>query len=125
MRTLLLSGLAVLLLVVLPAAAPAPRHFELDRSMPGADGTVPSLSAVVLWFTQEPQDDATSIRVLDASGEPVPSEALVQDPVDPKVFVLPIPRGLEPGAYSVAWRSMAADGHVVRDEFSFTVAAAR
>jgi hypothetical protein len=105
------------------ARAPAVRHFELARSLPAADSEAPRPTAVVLWFTQRPQDDATTVRVVGEGGEPVAAAALVQDPVDPTVFVLPIPDGLDAGSYTVSWRSMAADGHVVRGDFAFTAVA--
>jgi copper transport protein len=103
--------------------APAARHFQLARSLPAADSEASGPTAVVLWFTQRPQDDATTVRILDEGGEPVPAGALVHDPVDPTVFLLPVPDGLDEGDYTVTWRSMAADGHVVRGEFTFTVVA--
>lgn len=119
------SALASLLIVAsfLGAAVPEAsslRHFELARSLPAAESQAPRPSAVVLWFTQRPQDGVTTVRVLDAGGAPVPAAELVQDPADPTVFLLPVPEGLAPGSYTVAWRSMAADGHPVRGEFSFT-----
>lgn len=122
-----IAALGVLLLAAVPSnATPVADglHFELDRSSPEADSTVPSPGAIVLWFTQVPQDDATSVRLIDAAGEPVETGELVQDPEDRSVFVLPVGTPLAPGSYTVTWRSMAADGHVVRGDFGFTVDAA-
>lgn len=108
-------------IVVMPVSSEDERlHFQLDRSQPAADTVVPPPGEVRLWFSQGAQEDATSIRVLDASGEPVPTGDLWSSEArDEHAVALSEP--LAPGGYTVAWRSMAADGHVVRGDFTFTV----
>lgn len=98
-------------------------HLQLDRSAPEADATVASPAEIRLWFSQVPQAGATSARLL-RGGAPV--DALVElepDPEDGSVFAGPVEGSLAPGRYTVAWRAMAADGHVVRGDFDFTVQA--
>ncbi|MDE3002956.1 MAG: copper resistance protein CopC [Gemmatimonadota bacterium] len=47
----------------------------------------------------------------------------VQDQEDGRVFSI-VPHGtLPPATYTVSWRGMSEDGHVVRETFDFTVAA--
>lgn len=104
---------------VAPSASPV--HFDLARSAPAADSTVHQITEVRLWFTAVPQPNATSIRVVGAGGEAVPTGDVVQDPEDGRVAYVTFEEPLGPGAYTVAWRSMAADGHVVRGEFPFSV----
>jgi len=60
---------------------------------------------------------------VDASGEAAHTGDLSEDPEDGKVFSVAIPHGLADGRFTVAWRGMGADGHVVRGEFSFSVSA--
>ena len=42
---------------------------------------------------------------------------------DASIFAAPVERTLPDGDYTVSWRTMAADGHVVRGDFGFTVRA--
>lgn len=77
---------------------------------------------VRLWFNEEIEGDYASLVVLDAEKHPV-TEAkpqLAQD--DPKSIVLPLPE-LAPGKYSVKFRVLSVDGHVVESSFDFTVKA--
>jgi len=124
-RTTLALALLPLAAVVLSGLMPAPdsaMHFRLERSVPAADSVVPPPTEVRLWFSQGAQEDATTIRIIDAGGDPLESGAL-SSTEDRMEHALPLPGTLPDGRYTVAWRSMAADGHVVRGDFQFTVRA--
>jgi methionine-rich copper-binding protein CopC len=77
-----------------------------------------------LDFTEAPQAGSTAIRLVDASGTLLATGEAVQSAQDPTVFTSSLDRTLPAGAYSVAWRAMAADGHVLTEDFAFTVRAA-
>jgi len=119
--------LAVLLLITLGstqgalAEGPAIPHFELSRSEPGAEATVQSPSEGRLWFTQVPQENTTSIRVLEPKGDPLHTGEVIQDASDGQAFSVALHGALPPAIYTVSWRSMGSDGHVVKGEFTFTV----
>ena len=98
-------------------------HFALSQSAPEAGATIESPSEVRLWFTQAPQEGTTSIRLVDADGGLVHTADVVRDPEDGQVFSIALHGTLAAGEYTVAWRGMGEDGHVVRDEFSFSVSA--
>ncbi len=98
-------------------------HFALSQSSPEAGATIESPSEVRLWFTQAPQEGTTSIRLVDADGGLVHTADVVRDPEDGQVFSIALHGTLAAGEYTVAWRGMGEDGHVVRDEFSFSVSA--
>jgi methionine-rich copper-binding protein CopC len=121
-----LAAAAALAMVSNPPAASADDlavHLQLDRSAPAADTTVASPSEIRLWFSQVPQASATSLRLI-RNGAPVDGVGELQpDAGDASVFAAPVERALQEGAYTVSWRTMAADGHVVRGDFSFTVRA--
>ena len=121
--------LSVLFLVTLAAVGatytsldPGALHFALSKSMPEADASLPSPAEVRLWFTEEPQENSVSIRLVNAAGDVVETGDLTQGEEDARTFAVTIQNRLAPGAYTVAWRGMGDDGHVVRDDFSFTVA---
>lgn len=127
MKTLLQTAALALGLATAMAAAPATAddalHFALDRSTPEADATVEAPSEIRLWFTQEPQDGTTSIRVVEAEDAGVHVMEAAQDPEDATSFFVQLHGTLPPGTYTVSWRGMGQDGHVVRDTFQFSVAA--
>jgi copper transport protein len=107
------------------ATAASGRHFALVRSSPEADATVASVDEVRLWFSQVPQEGSASVRLIDAAGEAVETGQLTSDPDDGKVVFVTVDADLPDGGYTVAWRGIGDDGHVVRGDFAFTVAAGR
>ena len=119
--------LAVLLLIGLGgtqtamAEGPAFPHFDLSKSAPQADATVTSPTEVRLWFTQVPQENTTSIRVLDADGAPLHTGEVNQDAADGQAFSVALHGTLRSAIYTVSWRAMGTDGHVVKGDFTFTV----
>lgn len=126
MKKFALPAVAFLLaLATLTAATPEPtaRHFALSKSSPEAGATVSAPSEIRLWFTQEPQDGTTSIRLVEADDAGVHVMDAEQDAEDPTVFYAMVHGSLPAGTYTVSWRGMGQDGHVVRDTFEFTVSA--
>ena len=96
-------------------------HFALSKSVPEKDATVAPPDELRLWFTQEPQENSLSIRLL-AGEELVGTGPPEEDPDDGKVFRVAIEDAVGAGDYTIAWRGLGQDGHVVRGEIPFTVA---
>lgn len=115
-------AVSVMTVSMLSAFAPATDsiHFALSKSSPEADASVEAPSEIRLWFTQEPQDGTTSIRVVEADEAGVHVGDVEQHGEDPTSFAVPLHGTLPPGTYTVAWRGMGQDGHVVRETFTFT-----
>jgi methionine-rich copper-binding protein CopC len=122
---MLAAGLALSSSVFAPAAADAATllHFALTKSAPTDGATVPAPSEVRLWFTQVPQENSVAVRLLDRAGDPVETGDLQQDPEDGTIFSLELEGTLPSGGYTVSWRGIGEDGHVVRGDFGFTVSA--
>lgn len=121
-----LAALALVIIVSVGATlsrspSPGTVHFGLAKSLPEADSSVPSPGAIHLWFTQVPQDNSVGIRLVNLSGDLLETGSLKQDNEDHKSFSVQVDGRLGAGAYKVAWRGIGDDGHVVRNEFSFTV----
>lgn len=122
--------LAVLGLLVAswPGAAEATRlpHLKLKRSFPAKDTVLTTApDAVRLWLTERADLPATRITVTDAANVGVtlakPARANTDDaPIEAK-FAQPV----GPGRYTVSWKTMSKDGHVVNGTFGFTVQSAR
>ena len=98
-------------------------HFALSKAAPEADATVESVSEIRLWFTEVPEAETTSIRLIGADEQAIDTGAVTQDTEDRQSFGVALEHALSPGTYTVAWRAMGADGHVVRDNYEFTVVA--
>ena len=61
-----------------------------------------------------------SVRLI-GSGDTTALGPLALDPADPHVLLAPVGGLLKPGAYRIAWRLAARDGHPVRGVVEFTV----
>ncbi|MDF0653155.1 MAG: copper resistance protein CopC [Nitrospira sp.] len=75
---------------------------------------------VRLWFNEKIEGDYASLVVLDAKQQSVTDVKPTLAHDDQKSIVLPLPE-LAPGKYSVKFRVLSVDGHVVESYFDFTV----
>lgn len=96
-------------------------HFALSRSEPEADAIVPSAPQVRLWFTEAAQENSVGVRLLTADSTVVETAPAARDRNDAKIYTVAVPTPLAGGRYTVAWRGIGADGHVVTGSFVFTV----
>lgn len=117
---------AILGAALLPAAASAARlHLALRRAEPAANAQVAGpVRELRLWFTQRAELRVTTVKVTDAKGAEVATGALARGDAADAPIVAPLKAPLAPGAYTVRWRTMARDGHVVSGGYAFTVTAA-
>lgn len=124
MKTRVLSLLAIFVIAsaFVTVDASSDRHFGLSKSVPAAGASVGAPDEITLWFTQVPQENSISIRLVDAKGDLVPSTDPKQDAQDGKVFSITPSSTLGTGSYTVAWRGIGQDGHTVRGDFGFSVA---
>jgi len=109
----LVSGLALA-----SCAATASAHAHLQKASP-ADGSVvtTSPSRIVLNFSEAARLTAASIQKGDEPRQrlkPLPAAAARQ-------ISVPLPQ-LTPGSYSVTWRVVSEDGHVMSGTLRFTLA---
>jgi len=102
-------------------ATPALAHSMLVKAEPPRRAvlTKPPVQ-VQLWFNEEIEGDYASLVVLNAEKHPVTEIKPQLAPDDRKSIVLPLPE-LTPGKYSVKFRVLSVDGHVVESYFDFTV----
>ena len=75
---------------------------------------------VRLWFNEKIEGDYASLVVLDAKKQPITHVKPTLAPYDQKSIVQPLPE-LAPGKYSIKFRVLSVDGHVVESSFDFTV----
>jgi hypothetical protein len=103
------------------SAPPALAHSMLVKAEPPRRAVLAKAPGQVrLWFNEDIEGDYASLAVLDADKHPVTDAKPTLAPDDPKSIVLPLPE-LAPGKYSVKFRVLSVDGHVVDAAFDFTV----
>jgi methionine-rich copper-binding protein CopC len=101
--------------------APALAHSMLVKAEPPRRAVLAKAPAQVrLWFNEEIEGNYASMVVIDAEKHPVTEVKPQLAPDDRKSIVLPLPE-LIPGKYSVKFRVLSVDGHVVESSFDFTV----
>ena len=97
------------------------RHLRLEKSAPADSSVVDSAPSVSLWFSQATELNVTRVVVRGAAGDTVPVLPLTRDRAAKSPVVAAFKSPLAAGRYTVDWRTMSADGHVVRGTFRFTV----
>ncbi|MBI5615508.1 MAG: copper resistance protein CopC [Gammaproteobacteria bacterium] len=121
MSRILTSLLCTALLVWSGAAA---AHAKLVRAKPAAEAELgASPKAVTLWFNETPEADFSNVKVLDAAGQ-VMAEGAPVPTKDQKALELTLSATLPPGRYTVRYRVIAVDGHVLEGSFTFRVGSA-
>lgn len=112
---------AVMTIAMCVYAAPALAHSMLVKAEPPRRAVLTKApTQVQLWFNEEIEGDYASLVVLDTEKHPVTEIKPQLAPDDRKSIVLPLPE-LTPGKYSVKFRVLSVDGHVVESYFDFTV----
>lgn len=120
--TLVAGALVTLGGVASVASAPAASaHDELTSMTPADRSSVPTTpDRVVLHFTEPPLTVGLAVRVTGPTGDVQQGTAQItgNDVVQPLLPTAPA------GAYRVAWRVTADDGHASSGELTFTASAA-
>jgi hypothetical protein len=107
------------LLVLVPAALAA--HAFLVKSAPARRAVLTQPPPRVdLWFNERLEPAYSRVSVVDTGGRQVDLRdgAVGQD--DARRLTTSLPP-IAPGTYTVRYRVLSVDGHVVDGEFSFTV----
>jgi methionine-rich copper-binding protein CopC len=114
-----LAPLAALLLF----AASGDAHALLVRSAPAARAAVATApDRVLLWFNERLEPAYSSASVWSAAGTQVDRQDARVESDDPKRLSVTL-APLSPGAYTVRYRVLSVDGHIVESSFPFTVRA--
>lgn len=104
--------------VVLSAAA---FHLALVSSMPGKGETLAAPpTKVTLTFSAKVNPKVTAISILAPDSTEV-AKLIPRATAKPSVIEADMPRRLPSGRYIVRWRTAAADGHVIRGSYCFTI----
>ncbi|SFE33787.1 copper resistance CopC family protein [Nitrosomonas sp. Nm166] len=117
--TVFLGLLVILSLLVQANSVMA--HATLVKSDPPRRAALSSPpKQIQLWFNEKIEGAYASVTVLDSNKNPITENSPEVVPDDPKSVVLNIPQ-IEPGRYTVQYRVMSVDGHVIESGFDFSV----
>jgi methionine-rich copper-binding protein CopC len=121
LKRVLTGGALVVVMAVSLQSAPVLAHAMLVKAEPARRASLTVTPAQVrLWFNEEVEKDYAALTVLNADKVPVTEVKPHTAPDDPKAIVLPLPE-LASGKYTVKFRVLSVDGHVVDSSYDFTV----
>ncbi len=110
-----------LLLIVVFAPSAAWAHAYLVKSTPAKRAVLNHAPAKIqLWFNERLEARYSSLTLTDGNGKPVETGTPGVSSEDPKQLSATV-KPLPPGRYRVQYRVLSVDGHIVKDQYSFTV----
>jgi copper resistance protein C len=114
-------ALVSMLAAMSAAVAAAHAHAVLVRSVPAARAVVAQApERVDLWFNERLEPAFSTVSVKDAAGAQVDRRDGRVSPDDGTRLSASLPR-LPAGSYSVHYRALSVDGHLVDASFPFSV----
>jgi methionine-rich copper-binding protein CopC len=115
MKAMVLAIIAAI--AVLPAICLA--HTHLLRSVPAEKANLESSPPAAMLVFAEPVT-LTAIRIESATGEKTAVKPPTASPSAEATVPLPT---LVPGRYTMSWRAISEDGHIMSGVIHFTIAA--
>ena len=110
---------SLLSLVLLPTSVWS--HAGLVKSVPARRAVLSKAPArVQLWFTERLEARFCHVSVWNATEQQVDNVDVRLEPEDPRLLSVGL-SALAPGTYTVKYRVLSVDGHVVESQFSFTL----
>ena len=111
----------LLLGVALVAPVTASAHAILVKSQPAKDETVNvAPKKVDLWFNDPVKNDYLALAVIDSEGKRVDNHDAEQSLTDGSNIHATV-ADLPPGTYTIRYRVVSEDSHIVTGKFQFTV----
>lgn len=114
-------GILLVMLSLLFQVSSVMAHAALVKSDPPRRASLSSSpKQIQLWFNEQVEGSYASITVLDSKKNSMTENRpeVVLD--DPKSIILNLPQ-MEPGRYTVQYRVMSVDGHIIESNFDFSI----
>lgn len=112
---------SILLVLMLFMPTNARAHAYLAKAVPAQRAILfAPPERVQLWFNERLEPAFSSLSVTDAAGAAVDKGDTQVATDDPKQLTVGL-KPLAPGIYTVKFRVLSVDGHVVATQFNFTV----
>jgi methionine-rich copper-binding protein CopC len=117
---LCIGTLAVAALMALPI--PASSHAGLVKSEPGRRAVLTTPPQQVrLCFNEKVEAKFSAVSMADDSGNAVAMGMPAMDPAEPRCLVTPVSGALWDGSYTVKYRVLSVDGHIVDYGYRFSL----
>lgn len=114
-------GRALIILLIMCAPMPALAHTKLVRSQPQAKESLSQTPKLIeLWFTEALEPGLTTIEVKAEQGSRVDKGTVALSEENKKAAIEL--SELRAGVYTVTWKTVSADQHVIHGSFIFSVA---
>jgi copper resistance protein C len=118
--SILCIGVSCLSLLLCMSTSAWP-HATLVKSVPARRAVLSKAPGhVQLWFNEHLEARFCHLSVWNAAGQQVDSGDTKVDPENPKKLSVGLPV-LASGIYTVKYRVLSVDSHIVEDQFSFTI----
>lgn len=118
---LLASVIHLVALIFFTWSMPLSAHAVMTKSSPEKDSIVQqSPKQIDIWFNEKVRSAHKSLAVTDSTGKRVDNKDVKQELLDQSHIFTTIP-DLPPDTYTVRYRVMSADTHVISGKFSFTI----
>lgn len=115
----LLLSLIFISISILPLTASA--HAVMVKSAPEKDSTITvSPKQVDVWFNEHVRSAHKSLAVINSAGKRVDNKDIQQEILDPSHLYITTPQ-LPPDTYTVRYRVISADTHVISGKFNFII----
>lgn len=113
--------LALILIISLTLPLPVFAHAVLVQSHPEVDSTInESPEQVNIWFNENVASEFKALAVINSAGKRVDNKDIKQARLDRSHIYITTPQ-LPPDTYTVRYRVMSADTHIVTGRFNFTI----
>ncbi|MEY8240933.1 hypothetical protein A9Q80_05235 [Cycloclasticus sp. 46_83_sub15_T18] len=114
-----------LLFALLVSCSAVFAHAKYERSDPGRRSVLTRSPEVIkIWFSEQLEPAYSTIVVKNKAGDVVSEQKAVLAEGNDKLLSLTLPT-LEAGKYSVFYRVLSVDGHVVDSKFKFRIKQAK
>jgi copper resistance protein C len=112
---------STLLIILLMVPISSWGHAYLVKSSPARRAVLSNPpTRVVLWFNERIEEQFSQLSLWNAEGQQVDGGDVQVGPDDGKRLSVGLPT-LPAGSYTVKYRVLSVDGHIVEAEYSFTI----
>lgn len=114
-------GILLVMLSLLFQVNSVMAHAALVKSDPPRRASLSSPpKQIQLWFNEQVEGSYASITVLDSKKNSMTENRPEVVLNDPKSIILNLPQ-MEPDRYTVQYRVMSVDGHIIESNFDFSI----
>jgi copper resistance protein C len=111
------------LVVIANLALPLPvfAHAIMVKAQPAVDSTIAeSPKQVDVWFNDKVGSEYKALAVINSAGKRVDNKNIEQETFDQSHLYITVP-DLPPDTYTVRYRVVSIDTHIVTGKFKFTI----